>query len=139
MDFALPRGDYMARWPTSFFDLHTNHTRAKVYSGIPRVRPLPKVSGPLPLGVKALLDRCAAYDLQHAEMQDFVAFEFLYARLFGAAVRPFLPAAYMAAASSARLPLTTQRAAMGGIAMHEQIADTFDPEEPSFFPEWDGD
>lgn len=139
LDFGLPRGDFMARWPSSFFDLSTNLARAELYAGIRLSRTLLDTGKSIPDNVRALIDRCAAFDLQHDEMHDFVAFEFLYARLFGAAVRPVLPAAYTSAAMSDRLTKEGCRSALVGIAMHEQIADSFDTEEPSFYPEWDGD
>lgn len=139
LDFGLPRGDFMARWAGGFFDIPMNLARADLYAGIRLARPLLDTRQPVPENVRALIDRCAAFDLHHDEMHDFVAFEFLYARLFGAAVRPVLPAAYTGAAISDRLTPEGKQSALSGIAMHEQIADSFDAEEPSFFPEWDGD
>lgn len=139
LDFGLKRGDYMARWAGSFFDMPTNLARADVYSGISIVRPTISVGAGLPESVDVLLRRCTGFDLQFEEMSDFTAYNFLYERLFGAGIRPYLAAAYSAAASSPTLTADARRKALSGITMFEQTEENFGGDEPQFYPEWDGD
>lgn len=139
LDFGLRRGDYMARWAGSFFDMPANLARADLYAGIANVRPTVSVGAPLAASADALLRRCTAFDLQYDEMHHFMAYRFLYERLFGAGIRPHLAQAYSGAASSPSLTAEGRRQALAGITMFEQTEEHFDADEPQFFPEWDGD
>ena len=69
-------------------------------------------------------------------MPDFAAYRFLYERLIGAAVRPWLPGAFCAAAALPHLHPERRRALLQSISEAAATAPGWSNREPVFFPEW---
>jgi hypothetical protein len=81
-----------------------------------------------------LLHRYAQFDLQHEEMSDFPAFVFLYERLLGPAIRPWLLSIYLAAAGSPLLTEKGRERAISGITMSDVAHDFVHAPTPRYFP-----
>ena len=78
----------------------------------------------------------AAFDLGQDRIPNFAAFRFLYERLFGAAVRPWLPAAFCAAAALPHLHPDRRRTLLQSISESAATAPGWSNREPVFWPEW---
>ena len=101
LDIGLDREDAMTRWSRDIVEAASIRAQARLYGRLPDVRTaIPDDSGldsvePL-LGPLLTL---TAFDLGQGRLLSFSAYRFLYERLLGASVRPWLPAAFCAAAA----------------------------------------
>lgn len=78
----------------------------------------------------------AGFDLSQGKLPDFASFRFLYERIFGAAIRPWLPTAYVAAASLPNLQPERRVYLLQNISESACKAVSWVTTEPVFFPEW---
>ena len=69
-------------------------------------------------------------------MTSFSAFRFLYERLIGASVRPWLPAAFCAAAALPHLHPELRRKLLQSISEAAATASGWSNRQPAFFPYW---
>lgn len=76
------------------------------------------------------------FDLQEGYLESFGAYRYLYERLFGADVRPWLPGAYCAAATMPNIPGDRRRTLLQSISEAAATAPGWSKQEPVFFPEW---
>jgi len=74
--------------------------------------------------------------LAQAKLSSFSAFRFLYERLLGAAVRPWLPSAFMAAAALPALHPSDRKALLGSISATDAAAPGWSIRPAVFTPEW---
>lgn len=86
-----------------------------------------------------LLHRYAQFDVQYAEMSDFKAFVFLYERLLGSAIRPWLLSIYLAAAASPRITEEAREQLLSGITAFDVAHDFVTAPAPKYFPNQDED
>jgi len=77
-----------------------------------------------------------AFDLGQNRIDNFGAYRFLYERLLGAAVRPWLPAAFCGAAALPYLHPSRRRGLLQSISEAAATAPGWSSREPAFFPEW---
>lgn len=82
------------------------------------------------------LVRIAAFDLAQDRLTCFSAFRFLYERLLGAEVRPFLPSAFCAAAALPQIRPEKRKHLLQSISEAAATAPGWSARAPSFFPEW---
>ena len=82
------------------------------------------------------LVRLAAFDLAQERIDSFSAFRFLYERLFGADVRPWLPAAFCAAAALPQIRPERRKGLLQSISEAAATAPGWSTREPCFYPEW---
>jgi hypothetical protein len=82
------------------------------------------------------LIRVAAFDLAQERIAGFSAFRFLYERLLGAEVRPFLPSAFCAAAALPQIRPDRRKHLLQSISEAAATAPGWSVREPSFYPEW---
>jgi hypothetical protein len=78
----------------------------------------------------------AAFDLAEGKLSSFTAFRFLYERLLGAGVRPWLPSVFLAAAALPGLHPSNRKALLGSITAEDVAAPGWSIHEPAFTPEW---
>lgn len=139
LDFGLPRGKPLVRWADSFFDIPMNLARLDLYLAFPAVRER-FASGGVERWMSEFtaVQRAADFDLQWPEIASFVPFRFLYERLAGPMLAPWLPSIFGAAATSPKLSEESRAEALATLTM-------FDTQEierttaPTFYPDWDGD
>ncbi|MGH6786616.1 MAG: hypothetical protein ACREBO_07275 [Novosphingobium sp.] len=82
------------------------------------------------------LIRVSAFDLAQERIAGFSAFRFLYERLLGAEVRPFLPSAFCAAAALPQIRPERRKDLLQSISEAAATAPGWSTREPSFYPEW---
>ncbi len=82
------------------------------------------------------LIRIAAFDLAQERIECFSAFRFLYERLLGAEVRPFLPSAFCAGAALPQIRPERRKHLLQSISEAAATAPGWSSREPSFYPEW---
>lgn len=82
------------------------------------------------------LVRVAAFDIAQDRLASFSAFRFLYERLLGAEVRPFLPSAFCAAAALPQIRPERRKHLLQSISEAAATAPGWSTREPSFYPEW---
>lgn len=83
-----------------------------------------------------MLINLASFDLAQARLCTFSAFRFLYERLLGATVRPWLPSAFLAAAALPGLHPSDRKALLGSVGAADAAAPGWSIRQPVFTPEW---
>ena len=78
----------------------------------------------------------AAFDLSQGRLTGFSSFRFLYERLVGAEVRPWLPSAFCAAAALPHLHPELRRKLLQSISEAAATASGWSNRQPSFYPAW---
>lgn len=82
------------------------------------------------------LTRVAAFDLSQERIECFAAFRFLYERLLGAHVRPWLPSAFCAASALPQIAPARRKTLLQSLSEAAATAPGWSEREPSFFPEY---
>lgn len=80
--------------------------------------------------------RVSAFDLAQDRLVSFSAYRFLYERLLGAEVRPWLPAAFCGAAALPQIRPERRKHLLQSISEAAATAPGWSTREPCFFPEW---
>ncbi len=138
LDVAFARSDAIALWSRDRAEAASIKIQICIYEDLNVLR------GQLPTqeGVDNLdqfmgtLIVMSAFDLGQNRLSSFGAFRFLYERLLGANVRPWLPAAFCAAAALPHLHPRKRRELLQSISEAAATAPGWSEREPSFFPEW---
>lgn len=86
-------------------------------------------------GFMAMLLRATAQDLARGALTCFAAYRFLYERLMGAAVRPWLPAAFCGAAALPQIHPNRRKALLQTLTEKAATATAWSDAEPHFFPQ----
>ena len=81
------------------------------------------------------LIRISALDLGQEQIESFSAYRFLYERMLGAAVRPFLPAAFVGAAALPQIRPENRKALLQSLSEAAATAPGWSKREPAFLPE----
>jgi hypothetical protein len=79
--------------------------------------------------------RVTAQDLALEQIESFSAYRFLYERLFGACVRPWLPAAFCAAAALPQIRPARRKILLQSLSEAAATAPGWSDREPCFYPE----
>ena len=79
--------------------------------------------------------RVTAQDLALEQIESFSAYRFLYERLFGARVRPWLPAAFCAAAALPQIAPGRRKVLLQSLSEAAATAPGWSEREPCFYPE----
>lgn len=80
------------------------------------------------------LSALTAFDLSSGYLTSFSEYRFLYERLLGAAVRPWLPSAFAAAAALPHFGPDERGTLFSSIG--SALTDQWSPLEPTFYPRW---
>jgi len=138
LDIGLDREDAMARWSRDVVEAASIRAQASVYRNLPDLRRLVPEAGGLEAVEPFLgpLTAVAAFDLGQGRLTSFSAFRFLYERLVGAEVRPWLPSAFCAAAALPHLHPDLRRKLLQSISEAAATASGWSNRQPAFFPHW---
>ncbi len=138
LDIGLDREDAMTRWSRDVVEAASIRAQAHHYERLPEIRELvPDDSGLDRVEVfLAPLVTVTAFDLGQGRLPGFSAYRFLYERLIGAHVRPWLPAAFCAAAALPHLHPELRRKLLQSISEAAATASGWSARQPSFFPHW---
>ena len=138
LDLGLERDDAMLRWSRDVVEAASIRAQARLYRTLPDVRAMvPEAAGSDAVeGLLARLIALAAFDLGQGRITSFSAFRFLYERLVGAEVRPWLPSAFCAAAALPHLHPDLRRKLLQSISEAAATASGWSNRQPAFFPYW---
>jgi hypothetical protein len=138
LDVAFERQDAIHLWSRDMVEQVSIRVQARYYAALPDLRKtIPEDASIDGHDIFfAALFRLAAFDLGQNRISSFGAFRFLYERLLGASVRPWLPAAFCGAAAMPHLDPERRRLLLQSISEAAATAHGWSSREPSFFPEW---
>lgn len=138
LDVAFGRRDAVECWARDEGEIASIRAQTRLYKQLESLRlQVPDDSGldtiePF-LGILVTL---TAFDLAQDRIGNFSAYRFLYERLLGGAVRPWLPAAFCAAAALPHLHPDRRRTLLQSISESAATAPGWSNREPVFWPEW---
>ncbi len=81
------------------------------------------------------LTQMAAFDLAQGNLHSFGPFRFLYERLAGASIRPWLPSAFVGAAAMPHIDPAQRKALLQSLSEAAATAPGWSTLPPRFFPE----
>ena len=138
LDIGLDRDDAMERWSRNGAEAASIRAQARMYYRLPDLREtIPDDSGLDAVEpFMAPLVTVSAFDLGQGRLPTFSAYRFLYERLIGADVRPWLPAAFCAAAALPTLHPDLRRKLLQSISEAAATASGWSNRKPAFFPYW---
>ncbi|HEX8421087.1 MAG TPA: hypothetical protein VF638_13860 [Sphingomonas sp.] len=138
LDVGLDRDDAMARWSRDVVESASIRAQARIYRNLPELRDMVPDDADLQAVEPFLapLVTLVAFDLGQGRLTSFSAFRFLYERLIGAEVRPWLPSAFCAAAALPHLHPELRRKLLQSISEAAATASGWSNRQPAFFPHW---
>lgn len=138
LDIGLDRDDALVRWSRDVVEAASIRAQARMYDRLPEIRALvPDDSGLDAMEpFMAPLITVTAFDLGQGRLTTFSAYRFLYERLVGANVRPWLPGAFCAAAALPHLHPELRRKLLQSISEAAATASGWSSRQPAFFPYW---
>lgn len=138
LDVGMQRQDAVKLWSRDIVEAASIRAQSKLYARLSTLRQIiPDDSGLEAIEpMMAPLVTLTAFDLGQDRLGSFGAYRFLYERLLGAAVRPWLPAAFCAAAALPHLHPDKRRALLQSISEQAATAPGWSSRAPHFFPEW---
>jgi hypothetical protein len=138
LDVGLNRRDALKRWSRNASEASSIRAQEHIYRRLDHIRNyVPDDSGLDAMEpMMGPLITVTAFDLAEGKLPDFASYRFLYERLVGAAVRPWLPAAFCAAAALPHLHPDRRRSLLQSISEAAATAPGWSNREPVFYPEW---
>jgi hypothetical protein len=138
LDIGLDRDDALLRWSRDVVEAASIRAQARHYLRLPDLRAaIPDDSGlDAAEPMMGPLVTISAFDLSQGRLTSFSAYRFLYERLVGAHVRPWLPAAFCAAAAMPHLHPELRRTLLQSISEAAATASGWSSRQPAFFPYW---
>jgi len=138
LDIGLARQDAMRRWSRDVVEAASIKAQARIYSRLDHIRDaLPDDSGLDQMEpFFSPLVTVTAFDLGQGRLESFAAYRFLYERLIGGGVRPWLPGAFCAASALPHLHPEKRRVLLQSISEAAATAPGWSSRQPCFFPEW---
>jgi hypothetical protein len=138
LDIGLARTDAFRRWGRSESENTAIRRQYVAYQDLKTLRALIPHEG-TPQEVERFLGklvRVAAFDLEQERLGCFSAFRFLYERLLGARARPYLPAAFCAAAALPSIRPERRKLLLQSLSEAAATAPGWSEREPGFIPEY---
>ena len=138
LDVGLGRQDAFKLWARDAAETASIRSQYVVYQELKGLRG----TVPAETGFESLehflgkLIRIAAFDLAQDRLTCFSAFRFLYERLLGPEVRPFLPSAFCAAAALPHIRPDRRKHVLQSISEAAATAAGWSARAPSFYPDW---
>jgi hypothetical protein len=138
LDIGLGRQDAFKFWARDAGEVASIRSQYVAYQDLKALRgALPDETGFEGLDAfMGKLVRVTGFDLAQERISCFSAYRFLYERLLGAAVRPWLPSAFCAAAALPQIRPERRKKLLHSISEAAATAPGWSLREPCFFPEW---
>lgn len=138
LDIGLARTDAFRRWGRSEAENTAIRRQYVAYQDLKALRALIPAEGN-PNEIERFLGklvRLAAFDLEQERLATFSAFRFLFERLLGAGVRPYLPAAFCAASALPSIRPERRKLLLQSLSEAAATAAGWSEREPGFYPEY---
>lgn len=138
LDIGLGRQDAFKLWARDAVENAAIRSQYVTYQELKSLREtIPAETGFDALeGFMGKLVRVAAFDLAQDRIESFSAFRFLYERLLSAEARPWLPAAFCAAAALPQIRPARRRDLLQSLSEAAATAPGWSDSCPRFFPEF---
>lgn len=138
LDVGLARRNAVRRWSRDIVEAASIRAQQRIYARLEPIREtLPDDSGLESVEpFMAPLVTISAFDLGQDRLRGFAAYRFLYERLIGPAVRPWLPGAFCAAAALPHIHPDKRRLLLQSISEAAATAAGWSTREPIFYPDW---
>ncbi len=138
LDVAYGRRDPFEAWARDEGETAAIKAQVRLYKQLDHLRmQVPDDSGlDMIEPFMGMLITLSAFDLGQERLDSFASFRFLYERLIGASARPWLPAAFCAAAALPHLHPDRRRILLQSISEGCATAPGWSSREPVFWPEW---
>lgn len=137
LDVAFDRQQLMADAAPPAEPGRPSLAQRRAYARLGVVRQsLPTAPGAEQADFVGALVQISSFDLGQGQLDGFPAYRFLYERLFGAAIRPWLPMAFCGAASLPHIAPSQRAALLKSITEAAATASAWSEREPMFFPDW---
>ncbi len=138
LDIGLERDDAMSRWSRDVVEAASIRAQSRMYERLPDIRAMVPDDCGLDIvePFMAPLVTVSAFDLSQGRLINFSSYRFLYERLIGAEVRPWLPAAFCSAAALPHLHPDLRRKLLQSISEAAATASGWSTRQPAFFPQW---
>ncbi|GGC28393.1 hypothetical protein GCM10011371_14920 [Novosphingobium marinum] len=138
LDIGLGRQDAFKLWARDRDEMASIRSQYVAY------RDLKALRGEMPddIGFDGLdpfmgrLAKMTAFDLAQERLECFSSYRFLYERLIGARVRPWLPAAFCGAAALPQIRPDRRKVLLHSISEAAATAPGWSDREPCFYPEF---
>lgn len=138
LDIGLGRQDAFKLWARDAQEVASIRSQYVAYQELKALRnEIPEETGFD--GLEPFLGklvRISAFDLAQERIEGFSAFRFLYERLLGPEVRPWLPSAFCAAAALPQIRPDRRKGLLQSISEAAATAPGWSTRAPSFYPEW---
>ncbi len=137
LDIGLARSDAFKLWARDAAENAAIRRQYVVYQELKNLR----VEIPDDVSTAALetmmskLIRLAAFDLSQERIESFSALRFLYERLMGPAIRPWLPSAFCAAAALPQIRPDRRKGLLQSLSEAAATAPGWSDRAPNFYPE----
>jgi len=138
LDIGLDRDDALHRWSRDVVEAASIRAQSHMYERLPEIRALVPDDSGLDAVEPFLtpLIIVSAFDLGQGRLTTFSSYRFLYERLIGAEVRPWLPAAFCSAAALPHLHPDLRRKLLQSISEAAATASGWSTRQPAFYPAW---
>ena len=138
LDIGLARCDAFRLWGRTEAENVAIRRQYVAYQDLKVLRTLVPVEGSVAEIERFIgkLVRMTAFDLSQERINSFSAFRFLYERLLGAAARPYLPAAFCAAAALPVIRPLQRKLLLQSLSEAAATAPAWSDRQPSFYPEY---
>jgi hypothetical protein len=138
LDVAAGRPDALAVWARSHDEANSISRQSHVYSRLSEIEArIPDDSGILAAeAMMTPLVSVSGFDLLEGKIGSFAAYRFLYERLLGVRVRPWLPSAFLAAAAMPAIHPAQRRRLLMSISEGAATAPGWSTKDLEFFPTW---
>lgn len=138
LDIGLARSDAFKLWGRTEAENTAIRRQYVAYQDLKALRgliPQEGTIGEVERFIGKLL-RMATFDLSQERIASFSAFRFLYERLLGAEARPYLPAAFCAAAALPTIRPQQRKVLLQSLSEAAATAPGWSDRKPSFYPEY---
>lgn len=138
LDIGLGRQDAFKLWARSEGENAAIRSQYVAYQELKALRAMVPHNATIAQieGFIGKLVRVAAFDLSQERIGSFSAFRFLYERLLGADVRPWLPSAFCAAAALPQIRPECRKELLQSLSEAAATAPGWSDREPAFYPEY---
>lgn len=138
LDVGLDRHDAIDRWSRDVVEIASIKAQMRIYRRLALIRAhIPDDSGLDSVEpFFAPLVTVSAFDLGQDRLANFSAYRFLYERLLGPFIRPWLPGAFCAAAALPHIHPDKRKDLLQSISEAAATAPGWSNRAPCFYPDW---
>jgi len=138
LDIAFDKEDAEALWSRDEHEMMAMAKQKERYSQLEMIRKLTpndeNVEGNELFFAKLM--EVSSFDILQGKLDCFASYRFLYERLLGPNIRPWLPAIFCATSSLPQLEPAQRKKLLQSISEAAATAVGWSKRAPSFFPEW---